>query len=335
MSTLDPERRSRLLGVKLAALARDHLHLTGELSSFPWGAAMRSDGRRGAVLAEDSPGRSLGPALAWATRHDIDELHLLVEDAAGVLARRAAAFAAPPRVWWVQGRDLHPVEPEAFPPVPSPSEAALAYAAQLESAGCDVVIEHGSVIGEVLGLEVARVVEPADQAPRLEVGVGRHDREAFAVIHGDVPLDAALTSVVDTVRQNRRADAPAHALHRLAAERWLRRIVVADPTIAGAFRLAPAEGPMPRPNVKDPWPAVATGQDADGSPAVVVCSVGIDLDLVPYAADARLEHAGGEGRVVLVLPERDDHPVTRQLASALRRPAQIVTVVDDWRSLPT
>jgi hypothetical protein len=334
LSSLDPERRSRLLGVKLGALARDHLHLTGELSPFPAGAAVRGDDRRGAVLAEDMPGRSLGPAIAWASRHDVEELHLLVEDAAGMLARRAAAFAAPPRLWWVQGRDLHPVEAEPVPARTEPSSAALAYVPQLVAAGCDVVVEHGSVIGEVLGLEVARVVEQASGTPRLEVGVGRHDREAFAIIHGDVPTDTALASVVDTVRRYRRSDTPQHALHRLAAERWLCQVVVADPAIVGAARLEPAEGPMPRPNVKDPWPAVATGEQSDGSPVVVVCSVGIDLDLVPYAADARLE-LGAEGRLVLVVPERDAHPVTRQLAAALTRPAELVTVTDDWRSLPS
>jgi hypothetical protein len=67
---------------------------------------------------------------------------------------------------------------------------------------------------------------------------------------------------------------------------------------------------------------------------VVVCSVGIDLDLVPYAADARLE-LGAEARLVLVVPERDAHPFTRQLAAALTRPAELLTVTDGWRSLPS
>ncbi len=37
-----------------------------------------------------------------------------------------------------------------------------------------------------------------------------------------------------------------------------------------------------------PGPAVASGRDDRGAALVVVCSVGIDLDLVPFAADARL-----------------------------------------------
>ena len=97
----------------------------------------------------------------------------------------------------------------------------------------------------------------------------------------------------------------------------------------GETALEAAEGPVPRPNLKDAWPAVATGEGV-----VVVCSVGIDLDLVPFAADARLAHGRDGARLVLVLPARDDHRVTRELNGLLRQPADIVTVPDGWRSLP-
>jgi hypothetical protein len=68
---------------------------------------------------------------------------------------------------------------------------------------------------------------------------------------------------------------------------------------------------------------------------VVVCSVGIDLDLVPFAADARLAAGRPDARLVLVVPERDAHPVTRELATLLRVPAEIVAVPGEWRTLPT
>jgi hypothetical protein len=64
---------------------------------------------------------------------------------------------------------------------------------------------------------------------------------------------------------------------------------------------------------------------------VVVCSVGVDLDLVPAAADARLA-LDPLAALVLVVPERDDHPVTRSLAERLTRPATIETISGDWRS---
>ena len=56
-------------------------------------------------------------------------------------------------------------------------------------------MEHGVLLGEVDGLEVCRVVL-VDGVAHLEVGVGRHDREAFALMHGDVPPAEALVGVV-------------------------------------------------------------------------------------------------------------------------------------------
>jgi hypothetical protein len=59
---------------------------------------------------------------------------------------------------------------------------------------------------------------------------------------------------------------------------------------------------------------------------VVVCSVGIDLDLVPFAADARGAVGLADARLLLAVPERDDHPVTRAVATRLRQPAEVVPV---------
>jgi hypothetical protein len=67
-------------------------------------------------------------------------------------------------------------------------------------------------------------------------------------------------------------------------------------------------------------------------PLVVVCSTGVDVDLVPTAVDARLAD-GREARLVLVVPERDDHPAHATLAASLVEPAEVRTVPDDWRVL--
>lgn len=335
MSGLEPDRRARLLAVKATALAREHLGIDGDAATFPGGAALAA-GDRAVVLAEDNPSRSLGPALAWARQAGASCLDLLASDAAGVLARRAAQFATPVTVWWVQGRELHAVEPEPLPAPASPEPDTLDLAPQLVAAGAEVVVEHGVVAGEVLGLEIAQVVR-GEAGLRIEAGVGRHDREAFVMLHGDVPTADALASVVGAVRDARRVEGPDHPLKRLAQERWLREVVLARPELVGAPALERHEGPAPRPNVKDPWPAVAVGVGAPGPgravghDTVVVCSVGIDLDLVPFAADARLA-AAPDARLVIVVPERDAHPVTRALAAALRDPAEVVAVPGDWRA---
>jgi hypothetical protein len=61
---------------------------------------------------------------------------------------------------------------------------------------------------------------------------------------------------------------------------------------------------------------------------LVVCSVGVDLDLVPTTADLILrEHPD---RVVLVTPGRDQLPVQRALAERLAVPADLVAVEGAW-----
>jgi hypothetical protein len=66
-------------------------------------------------------------------------------------------------------------------------------------------------------------------------------------------------------------------------------------------------------------PCVALGTRPDGTTVLLVCSVGVDLDLVPYALDARAAASaatpGVEPREVwLVAPPRDLVPVTAELA---------------------
>lgn len=330
--TLDPERRAALLGAKLGALVRAGWgDAERSPAVFGGGAALVHDDTAW-VLADDEPHRVLGPTLAWAAGRDLAHVNVLVDDdAAGVVARRAVAFERAPRVWRVDGRTVAPAEPAPYPAsAPLPDDAER-FAALLGDRGVEVVVEHGELVGEVLGLEIARVVVGEGGERRLEVGVGRHDREAFAMLHGDVPTPEALAAVVEAVVTHRRPGASPHPLNRLAAERWLRALLLDHPGVVGARTLTPAEPPVARSNVKDATPAPAVGEGADGEAVVVVCSTGIDLDLVPAAADARGWHAPG-ARLVLVVPGRDDHPVTRRLADALAEPAEVVAVADDWRA---
>ena len=73
-------------------------------------------GSVGWVLAGEESSRALGRVLWWARRFPLSELHLLAEDEAGVLARRAGAFADAPFVWRIEGTELRPAEPSPFPP---------------------------------------------------------------------------------------------------------------------------------------------------------------------------------------------------------------------------
>lgn len=321
------ERRSGLLALKLAALVRDHTGSEADLvpGTYGGGAGLCRDGVAW-VLADDRPERSLGPALAWASVQGATSLELVAEVATGVLARRAAQFADPPMVWRVDGRALVPAEADPLTPSPPVDPRLERLRAVIVAGGAVPVVEHGVLVGEVAGLEVCRaVIDPHLDVERLEVGVGAHDREAFQLVHGDVPTVEALAAVAEKVAATRQPGAPPHPLKRLGAERALRARLLAEPALADAAELTPVPPPVPRTNVKDAVPCVAVGVDRAGQPLVVVCSVGIDLDLVPFAADARLA-ADPSARLVLAVPPRDDHPITRRLAAALRQPADIVAV---------
>jgi hypothetical protein len=288
------------------------------------------------VLVEDDPARGLGPALAWAHRRAASHLHLhlLAERDTGLLARRAEAFTVPITVWHVNDRELWPAVAEPLLPPPPASPAHLALVPTIEAGGAIPVVEHGLVTGEVDGLEVCRVVDDrADGHVRLEVGVGAHDREAFTLVHGDIPTVEALAGVVQAVAAHRGASSD-HPLQRLAPERLLRWRLEQAPETIGLASVRPSEPPVPRPDIKLRAPCTALGRRADGSPVVVVCSAGVDLDLIPYATDARRlgEEAPGVevglGTTVdtmVVLPPRDLVPITAELAGLLDQAVALVS----------
>jgi hypothetical protein len=315
------QRHRQLLSIKVTALVGDHLgdDATLESADFGRGAAVCANGA-GWVLVDEQPERQLGAALAWAIRNPkVQRLDLLTEHSSGVLARRAAGFTFPIDVWHVDGRQLLPAVAEPLSAPVTARDEHLDLVDLIAAGGAVPLVEHGVVFGEVRGLEVCRVVDrPETGDVALEVGVGVHDREAFAIIHGAVPTLDALAGVVRQVTAVRGPDVPHHPLNRLAAERLLRWRLEQEPALVGATAVIPAEPPMPRPNVKDAVPCVATGV-RNGDEIAVVCSTGVDLDLIAYAADVS---AGGRHTVV-ALPRRDLVPVTRDLAALLVTPVEL------------
>jgi len=321
-------RRPQLNAIKLRALVREHLGvddatLPADAGEFGGGAALFVNSAAW-VLLDERPERRLGAALAWALRREAAQLHVLADQATGVLARRAEGFDYPINVWHVEGRTLLPavVEPLPGPPV-VPSEHEI-WTDVIAQGGALPVIEHGVLAGEVEGLEVCRVVTDADTGEvRLEVGVGAHDRGAFQMLHGNRPTTEALADVVGSVSSHRQLGAPRHPLNMLAQERALRARLVAEPHLIGATTVRAAGPPIPRPNVKDPIPCVAVAT-IDGRPVAVVCSSGVDLDLVPYALDARA--ALGVDECLLVLPARDALDIQRRLAMLAAPPLIVLPV---------
>lgn len=336
------ERRSRLIGIKLRALIAEHLGgpIATEPLGLPSGAALTIDGA--AWVLVDGPGsRSLGPALAWAIRNGASSLNLVADHDTGVLARRAQRFAFPVEVWFPQDRMLLPVVAEPLVAPADPPEDHLAFVEVIEQAGATANVEHGVVIGEVRGLEVCRIVDQptvglfaelgdADHPTvidkgtldgvLLEVGVGVNDREAFRMLHGDIPTVEALAAVVESVLAHRSADAPQHPLNRLGQERYLRWELQEDPGLIGMVEVSAAEPPQQRANLKDPTPCVARAVAADGSVSSIVCSVGVDVDLAGFVADVQ---EMVDAPVIVVLRRRDAIAITRELLDLLTDPVDV------------
>jgi hypothetical protein len=340
-SALGAERRAALRGAKLNALVAGRWGPADRVShTLGTAVALAGPGSTAWVLADDAPERTLGPALVWADHERVDDLHILVDgphDAAATVARQSGLFAPPaPHVWTVAGTALAPAAPA--PPASQPDAAAPPDLVDLLiDAGLEVVAEGGVVRGEVNGLEVARIVQGATTAgvpiaePQLEVGVGKADRELAAMVHGELAPVDQLARVVGIVGEHRRPGAPRHPLNQLVPERWLRAVLCRAPGVVGLATLRPAAGARPPTNLTERDIAIATGTASEGAPVVVACSVGIALDLVPTAADAR-EAIDPSARLLLALPERDDHPGTRRLAARLLTPAEVVPVPGDWRA---
>jgi hypothetical protein len=129
--------------------------------------------------------------------------------------------------------------------------------------------------------------------------------------------------VVDSVLAHRSPDAPQHPLNRLGQERYLRWRLEQEPGIVDMAAVSPAEPPQPRANLKDPIACVARGIGHDGGESMVVCSVGVDVDLVGFVADVQ-EMA--DPPVVVALRERDAVPITRELLALLAEPPDVRVV---------
>jgi hypothetical protein len=349
---MDPAQRAALLGVKLRALINGQWGVgADELVAAPYhaGAAYEHQptstlyvlidvpqvDRDPMDLGDDTPVRPprgwLGGALVIASRRGCAQVHVMGEDLDGNDARRAGHAAVPVGVWKVHGRDLHPVEALAHVPAALPPAVVLLLEEQMRAAGCVPVIDHGVLRAEVLGLEVGRAaIDPETGEAWLEVGVGRHDRLAQAMMHqGQDPVEA-LRNAGSSVLQHRRAGAMAHPANHLALSRWLREAVLARPEMAGlspGTELTRVPGTEP-PELKRMGPALLF--DDRGNGTLVACSVGVDLDAPVDAVDAAA-FLGAE-RVVLCIPPGDDLPAVRTVAGSLDVPLDVIVAPPDWQA---
>ncbi len=261
-------------------------------------------GDRGFYYVEDDS-RAVGRALRWAEVNGLATIEVLATGGTADLARRAAFLgdeAPAVSVWQVEGATAIPAVPAPAPTPPEIPAEHRALAGLITEAGARPVDDHGVLVAEVAGLEVARVVDGPD-GPVLDVGVGHADRELNQMVHAGADPVTDLRRVIAAVGDYRLRQSH-HPLARVGRERWLRSMCLDEPGLVGAATLEPIVPLRRREGLRAAVPSPAAGTTADGRPVVVVAMVGIDLDLVPEAADYRHRH-DPEAELVVVMPERD------------------------------
>ena len=322
---LDAERLGALQCAKLGALVRQHFG-PGDREIIQVGdLAAAIGGSNVWVLIPGDATRRLGAVLLWASKFGDRTLHILAEDGADVVARRATSIEPAPRVWTIRGTNLVATDPAPwFEGDTYASESP--FAAVLAEHGIDFEVEHGVGVGRFRGLEVARVV--AEPEPHLQVGIGRFDREAGVMLRGETSDADALANAADEVRPHRQRGAEPHPIGRLARERWLRWQLLDDPSLVQCNELWPVQPPLPELNLLDAEPSSAIGRASDGVDVLVIAAVGVNPEIVAVAADLAVFHR--PARILFAMPERDIVEPLRRSAAMLATPSAFVPVTPEW-----
>jgi hypothetical protein len=275
---------------------------------------------------DKNPRGWLGGAVVWAHRQDLRTLHILLDHIAPNDVTRASVLMNPPTLWQISGRTLSPAVAGVVEPEPVSEDHLRLFSALISDAGAELVIDHGVIRAEVLGLEVGRITVDENDVPWLEVGVGKHDRLANAMLGHDRDIAASLKNAVGSVESRRRHDAGTHPANQLARERWLRCIIRNKPSLAGvSVPLHSIESLRPA-ALKQLDPALLLG---DG--VLVACSVGVDLDAAIDAATIRAR-IDPSLRLLLAIPEHDVFEAQRLIVASIPN-TEIVTVPDHWMAL--
>ena len=332
--TLSPEQRARLLRTKLAALVRDLGGPEGEPTDLGASAAVVAQGRA-AVLIEQGSAAGLSGALLWAARQGAVELTVFVDDAAAAdVARWAGYFelgGAPDRRSTGPGRGVAPGRSGAAADRRCPSpQVPTDLIEQLRARRCRRRRRARGRAGRgprPRGRPPGRVARRGRRRRRsctsrrasvasTEMQWQPHGPTRRRVIRSPARSSRCARTAIRARRCIRSSCCPANG----GCDRWS----WPNPRLVGAGTLVAADMTTEPHGLRDVHPAAAVGTDLEGRPVVVVCSTGVDLALVPLAADTRELHdpdarlVAGAARVVTTTARR----VT--LLGLLRRPADLV-----------
>ncbi|MCZ7631181.1 MAG: hypothetical protein M5U19_19995 [Microthrixaceae bacterium] len=298
------------------------------------------------MLQEDVTPGSFAAALVHASRQQVDRLVLYADKGAALAARleqwfrpeEGSASSPSVEVRFVDGSGSEPAAPEPMPVVLPGPAGADPLLERLRSAGLEVVLEQGEWRGELLGLEVARVVRwppetGGDGELHIEPGVGRFDRDAAAAMHQGESPDEGLrrasawcrSTASRALRSIPSACSRGHA--GCARWRWRRQSRSARPTWR---RLRPPS--LPTASVTNARPG-ALGRTTAGVPVLVVFGAGSALELLAVAADTRELHLPA-GLLRVVLAPKDRLAIVDELAQRAeasgRGPVELIEMEPPW-----
>lgn len=324
----------------------------GTTFDFPAGAALlRPDGL---WILVDKPGPGVvGGAVVLAHRSTATALTLIFNDASA--AREAATLCAPfaldITVCTAHELDLRPVLVDEAPIIDrlAPSDAVLdAFAEEFVACGAEPVRTDASLVGEVLGLEVGRVVIDFDNTQaRIEVGVGHNDREAriqqgvwFDISLGvaahtpGTPDDQAtrlelvdLERTVEHIASIRVKDAHPQPATLLARAAWLRHSACSDSSALDLDDLRPVRPGAERGlNLDDVAFAIGSRQNM---PVLAAFATGTRLDSLPLTASIRDRHVPTTPWL-LCLAEGPGTALMVDLAGQLRVPPTVHVLRAPW-----
>lgn len=305
---------------------REHLDIDVPEPTIVGSGASVVAGDQSWTYARQMSAGVLGTAVVWSNANGASVANVITDQADGPLAYVASGFAEPrPVIWHAIERSLHLVD-AVEPTIPAPPDC-VEHMAVLANADLDVVADHGVWIGEINGLEVARVGE-RDGTCAIDIGVGAYDQFAMSALNVDTGEAESLARVVSMVRPFRERGAEPHPIGRLVRSRWLRAEIVRSPDVIGLESVDPIPLLIPRPGLVESQPAAALGYRSDGTKVLVVCSTGIDLGVAETAAGLIRYH--GPNEVVVAMPPRDHHPRIVESLDALSVPAVLAPLIGEW-----
>ncbi len=255
------------------------------------------------------------------------EIHLIVDEEDPLLPTQVRGLNLDSYLWLVNGKNLveHPESP-TFPKKETPREVKE-LATKFADLGCVILEEYGTFRAEFRGVEVARIVEDANDGFQINVGVGDYDQNANSVLSPYDDPEMHLKEVLSTVQHFRTKKSPPHPLNRILRSRWLMSEAVSNIEHLDLQELNFVESLLPEHDPLKNWPCSAIGSKGK-SVVLVLSATGIDLSLVPHAAGQISRHNPDE--LVLLTPEQDRHPVILRQARHLILSPEFISIKAPW-----